>query len=166
MAQAKKTAKKKPTQKPAQQEADVPVRARIVRNLTESIVFLTEAKSGLFPDSIIQARGFLRAGGLEMQKRLIWISPRGDGEDATEIEEGYQTTEAWLTAVWKDYPGSVAIYIAGDAGPVAGMMVDSDNPTNWVVNLEFGEDDSVEANFFRVPPEVMNGMAAALSKKS
>jgi hypothetical protein len=134
----------------------------IVEAITKSIIFLTRAKSELFPDSIIQARGYMGGGGLVMQKRLLWLSSDTEEHD-DEIAEGTQTTAAWLREVWALGPQSVDIHIAGDAEEVSGAIPNPDNPTNWVITLEFDEDGEVTANFFRVPPEVMRRMADARS---
>jgi hypothetical protein len=152
---------KKKTAKATKQDAADEGRTRVVESLTAAIVFLTKAKGQLFPDSVIQARGFVGAGSIVMQKRLIWLPPRDEDAQAAEIAEGTQITTAWLQEVLALRLDSVAVHIAGDAGPIAGMMPDAENPTNWVMNLAFDEDGSVDANFFRVPPTVMRRMTEA-----
>lgn len=155
MSKAKKT-----TAKTTKRDGADEGRTRVVESLTAAIVFLTKAKGELFPDSVIQARGFVGAGSIVMQKRLIWLSPRDEDAQAAEIAEGTQITTAWLQEVWA-LLDSVAVHIAGDAGPIAGMMPDAENPTNWVMNLAFDEDGAVDANFFRVPPAVIRRMTEA-----
>lgn len=140
--------------------------SRVVKSLTESIVFLTKAKRELFPDSVIQARGYLggASGPVTMEKRLIWLSADGDDQQAAEISEGAEITAMWLQIVSAQRPMSVDVLIAGDDGPIAGMIVDEDNPTNWVLHLEFLTDGTVSATFFNVPPEVRLSMSTHLRR--
>lgn len=151
--------------KTKKRDADDEVNAQVIKALTESIVFLTQAKRKLFPDSVIQARGYLGDGPISMEKRLIWLSPHDEQQQAIELSDGARTTAAWLQEVAKLRPIDFAVHIAGDAGPVAGMLVDRDNETNWMTDMYFDEDGTANATWYRIPPAVLSSMHEAARRQ-
>lgn len=115
-------------------------------------------KADMYPQSIIQARGYIDAPLLSMGKRLLWLDPDENDERQSVTEEGAIETCTWLEAVKDGGFGAAKILIAGDTELMTGIMVDPRRPSHWSIYLQYHEDGSVECQFFGVPAEVMQAL--------
>jgi hypothetical protein len=133
---------------------------KVIKAVTESIVFLTKAKHELFPESFIQARGYIGADSeIEMEKRLVWLSPSHEAMELDELAKGKRTVRAWLKAAVESGVEEMSVFIVGDENPATGMLPDTDTTTNWLLDLRLLKDEgSLSVNFWGVPPDVMRRM--------